>query len=260
MSPASGGRFCASCQRNVIDFTNLSDTEIINIFKAAGGVQPCGRYHVSQLNRELIEVKKSIFSTVLLKRIAASLLFFQTIATTTWAQAVKQRTTQHTPDAKGTKKPAHPRTVHGKVVDYVTNERLHGMIVQISGTEIKTVTDKSGSFHLALPDSFTARKFNLYAHYTDRSSKELRGTMIELQEVNIEDVAAGKDITMYRYAKDDIAPLQVFAYRIEHVDTYLGAYPHQISDVAEIPAEQPKKTFLQNITSPFKKKKKEHAQ
>ena len=267
MSVTDKGRFCASCQKNVIDFTNLTDTEIINIFKAAKGVQPCGRYQVSQLGRELIEIKKPAFSAVLLKRIAASMLFFQTIVTTAWAQTVKPGTTQHTQNIKGGKRPAHPRTVNGKVMDYATDETLHGMIVQVSGTEIKTVTDKSGSFHLALPDSFTAGKFNLYAHYTDRSSKELRGTIMQVQEVNIEDISAGKDIIMYRYAKDDLALMQVTAHKKVFIDNHMmgGGMGPELELTAptwssEAPPKTTKRSFWQKITSPLRKKEKENAQ
>ncbi|WP_329806368.1 carboxypeptidase-like regulatory domain-containing protein [Flavobacterium facile] len=55
MTPVEKGRFCASCQKTVLDFTHLSDNEIINL--VAKNDTLCGRINVSQLNRNLIETK-----------------------------------------------------------------------------------------------------------------------------------------------------------------------------------------------------------
>lgn len=52
MSVAEKGRFCDSCQKNIFDFTNSSDKEIATTFKSNKHV--CGRFNVSQLDRELI--------------------------------------------------------------------------------------------------------------------------------------------------------------------------------------------------------------
>ncbi|MFY7839164.1 MAG: hypothetical protein ACOVP7_02760, partial [Lacibacter sp.] len=37
MSPVEQGRFCGSCQKNVIDFTTKSDEEIITFFNNYNG-------------------------------------------------------------------------------------------------------------------------------------------------------------------------------------------------------------------------------
>jgi hypothetical protein len=55
MTPVEKGRFCASCQKTVLDFTYLSDNEIINLVNKNETL--CGRINVSQLNRNLIETK-----------------------------------------------------------------------------------------------------------------------------------------------------------------------------------------------------------
>ena len=48
MTPESQGRFCASCQRCVIDFSNKSTAEMKSIYDREGG-DVCGRVKVSQL-------------------------------------------------------------------------------------------------------------------------------------------------------------------------------------------------------------------
>ena len=58
MLPAVRGRHCEQCCKTVVDFTGMSDGEVLNYFKsragggdAAGGV--CGRFAGDQLGREL---------------------------------------------------------------------------------------------------------------------------------------------------------------------------------------------------------------
>lgn len=58
MSPMQQGRFCASCQKKVQDFTLVSDAEIVR--KMAAGGEVCGRLSPAQLNREMrLPEKKS---------------------------------------------------------------------------------------------------------------------------------------------------------------------------------------------------------
>jgi len=63
MTPAEKGRYCAACQRNVRDFTLSSDGEILRVLKTEDKI--CGRFHNSQLDRNLIapKDKKSFFTT-----------------------------------------------------------------------------------------------------------------------------------------------------------------------------------------------------
>ncbi len=44
MSAMDKGRFCASCQKAVIDFTNMSDRELTEFFKRPTG-NMCGRFN-----------------------------------------------------------------------------------------------------------------------------------------------------------------------------------------------------------------------
>jgi hypothetical protein len=56
MSLADKGRFCDSCQKQVIDFTQSSDRQIAETFKTEGNV--CGRFLKSQLERDLVIPKE----------------------------------------------------------------------------------------------------------------------------------------------------------------------------------------------------------
>jgi hypothetical protein len=65
MTPTEKGRFCASCQKQVIDFSNKSDRDIAMFFKkpilsSSKGGSVCGRFMDDQLNREFEIPKKRI--------------------------------------------------------------------------------------------------------------------------------------------------------------------------------------------------------
>ncbi|MBP9794247.1 MAG: carboxypeptidase-like regulatory domain-containing protein, partial [Flavobacterium sp.] len=56
MSLVEQGRFCQSCRKKVFDFTQSSDREIADAFKSNASL--CGRFHNSQLNRDLVVPKE----------------------------------------------------------------------------------------------------------------------------------------------------------------------------------------------------------
>ncbi|TPG32127.1 hypothetical protein [Flavobacterium pectinovorum] len=56
MSPTEKGKFCSSCQKNVIDFTKASDREILLEYNKNEHL--CGRFRTSQLDRTLVLPKE----------------------------------------------------------------------------------------------------------------------------------------------------------------------------------------------------------
>lgn len=52
MRPVEGGRFCGSCQQTVVDFTTMTDAEVIQAMSRQKG-RVCGRFRAEQLNRPL---------------------------------------------------------------------------------------------------------------------------------------------------------------------------------------------------------------
>jgi hypothetical protein len=60
MTPADKGRFCESCQKQVIDFTNMSDSQLVAFFKKPSTGSVCGRFNNTQLNHEFEIPRKRI--------------------------------------------------------------------------------------------------------------------------------------------------------------------------------------------------------
>ena len=54
MSQVEKGRFCQSCQKTVVDFSQMSDNEVIEYISKAS-TQTCGHFYTDQLERSLVE-------------------------------------------------------------------------------------------------------------------------------------------------------------------------------------------------------------
>jgi hypothetical protein len=53
MTPNEQGRFCDACQKTVVDFSAMSDKELLEYVANVSGYNACGRFSSHQLNREI---------------------------------------------------------------------------------------------------------------------------------------------------------------------------------------------------------------
>ncbi len=75
MTPEAQGRFCQSCAKTVVDFTQMTDTEVFNFFKDKAGQQVCGRLATDQLMSPIHAVKE-VHGRKWFWRYAAAFLLF----------------------------------------------------------------------------------------------------------------------------------------------------------------------------------------
>ena len=64
MTPTQQGRFCSSCAKEVVDFSTMTDTQVLNYFASINNEKVCGRAYPDQLNRPVtlpISPKKKLF-------------------------------------------------------------------------------------------------------------------------------------------------------------------------------------------------------
>jgi hypothetical protein len=145
MSPTDKGRFCDACQKNVIDFTRISDREILAKINSGGKL--CGRFLPSQLDREIITPKEKSPIWIL-----ASALAFLGLAQNAYSQE-KPSTVQT--DAKADEErlvqeqmaAEQGNTVTGKVSDNIGG--LPGANVVVKGTTRSIQADFDGNFSIA---------------------------------------------------------------------------------------------------------------
>ena len=60
MTPNTLGKFCGSCQENVVDFTNKSAVEIQHYLMENREKRVCGRFETSQLSSITIQIPQEV--------------------------------------------------------------------------------------------------------------------------------------------------------------------------------------------------------
>ncbi len=59
MIPEEKGRYCGSCKKVVVDFSSMSDAQLMNFFKTPKDAV-CGRFGKEQLERDIVIEKKRL--------------------------------------------------------------------------------------------------------------------------------------------------------------------------------------------------------
>jgi CarboxypepD_reg-like domain/Secretion system C-terminal sorting domain len=154
MTPVEKGRFCGSCQKQVVDFTNMKDEQLIAFFKRQSTGSVCGRFMQDQLDRSMEIPKKRIpwvkyffqFALpafLLSKKVSAQgdvrVITGDTVVmpATPKIQAVKKAGSNHEKE----------RLVRGRVIDEV-GEGISYATIFIKGTTIGVAADSAGNFSL----------------------------------------------------------------------------------------------------------------
>jgi hypothetical protein len=170
MTPDKNGKFCASCQKTVIDFSAMTDAQIIHYFTDFQG-ETCGRLTEKQLNAVIAEpliLKPNnrwawALSALLLPTVAAS----QTVKTT------PQNVVFISSVASSLAMTSEAKSLVG--TDFLTIEgevnELGGSFLPVDGAIVavnindKIVayaqTDSLGIFSLNLPKSYDNQRFSL---------------------------------------------------------------------------------------------------
>jgi hypothetical protein len=156
MTPQEQGRFCGSCQKIVVDFSMMTDKEVLAYFSKASQ-HVCGRFSNDQLNKELTTTpaRKRITWAYVWNVLLASLL-----VTKTYAQGkpqLKKPPVKTTINEKRTMgeyvridpvEMVIPIKMKGVVLDAQTNQPVTGASINIKGTQNGTSADTTGSFQL----------------------------------------------------------------------------------------------------------------
>ncbi|WP_304131400.1 carboxypeptidase-like regulatory domain-containing protein [Mesonia mobilis] len=167
MSPTQKGKFCASCQKEVIDFTILSATEIAR--KTKNAKQLCGRFTSTQLEQEYIAASQNSLS-----RLGIALGLGSIIAVAQPGLAQEEKTvkvkvdTENDLQYKESTQAAIQQdsiTISGTVIDEEGLPLPGVNVVQLNSSH-GTQTDFDGNFSIIIPliEDDTQLEFTYVGH------------------------------------------------------------------------------------------------
>jgi hypothetical protein len=164
MTTIDKGRFCSTCSKNVIDFSSLTDNQIIHLIENSNGAL-CGRLNRNQVDRIMEIQNQQSFGTIIYKLLAGLLLFFpfdNLLAQTTTKNNQTVLQTDNANKENGsiitstnniTTKDSLKNFIKGKVFDSETKEPLAGASIIIKGKNIGTTADMNGIFTFNIPEN-----------------------------------------------------------------------------------------------------------
>ena len=220
MLPESNGRFCLSCQKKVIDFSLLSDNEILQTLKTAGK-NCCGRFETSQLDRLVMPQQQAQSSAPFLPAALLVTLLGTAVAEKGNAQQLTNITTSVTTRASVIHGPA---CIDGKIIDASTGEGIRGVTIALKGSSIGCISDQTGYFRLNMPAvhqeeipifriscmGYDGMEIPLDSSYTLPDTISLSKTMNNLKEINV------VSYTSYRTGKYTTGAVSIVCTQTHH--------------------------------------------
>jgi hypothetical protein len=179
MTPHARSRFCASCQKHVVDFSRFSDRELVAYFNDTANQHVCGRFRNDQLDR-LITAPRAVQPNWR-TGMAAAIAALATLGIGESAKAAVPRFPLEVVQPQSTKTRSQviendtvtPTVIHGKVLDKDSQEALPYVTIIVQGATIGTTTDLNGEFKLSIPTEYDKPTTVLEARYTGYLTTEI---------------------------------------------------------------------------------------
>ena len=153
-TPASGGKFCGSCEKIVVDFTKMGDDEIADFFRAKP-THTCGRFRPGQLkaysNTAVVKIHPGL--TLLKAGLVSLLLVMMTKQASAQTPTVKTNTeVVQSPGMTTTERTAAgpKQIIRGVVKSKEDQIPLPGVNIYLKGSEEHAITDADGQFEFPL--------------------------------------------------------------------------------------------------------------
>lgn len=174
MEKVTLGRYCNVCEKKVVDFTRMSDQQVIEILEASN-FKTCGKFTKHQLNNGF-EKKKENFLPFRIK--AAASAVFLLFSTKSFAlntpktekveinsKFISQQVYSFRKQFNQVQTDTNKLYLKGVVLDSITGDKFPGAKLFVKGSEtIRTISDLDGKFILEIPNSFKADSFVLVVH------------------------------------------------------------------------------------------------
>lgn len=143
MAKVDQGRFCQSCQKKVFDFTQSSDRAIAKVLQSNSSL--CGRFAISQLNRELIVPKEK--SSIWLTSVS-SIISFLGIGTENYFAQEKPLIVQQTA-SKDNSKSNELIQIEGEIFGDEM-EKLSNVLITVKNKANILYSDEEGKFSVTI--------------------------------------------------------------------------------------------------------------
>lgn len=161
------GGYCSKCRTTVIDFTNYSNTEILQYLKS-NNHKVCGKLKKDQ-NQIQPTLARKFQSNIAFKIIASLFLFTgseKIVAKNQFSQEkniIANQAAQKTArfEFQMIKNDSTKNFIQGKVLDSQSKMELPGATILIRKTAIGTVTNKKGEFKLVIPEDEAKKNIEL---------------------------------------------------------------------------------------------------
>jgi hypothetical protein len=144
---AQGGGFCSACSKIVVDFTEMSDEQMIDYFQRSNG-KTCGRFLPGQLKTFALRPPVKIQPGWMLLRAGAMSIVLLAVSKPSGAQNPTQKTTTELASSYTIPTDTTGLTFKGIVTSADDHSALPGVNVVLKGTPVGTSTDIDGRFTL----------------------------------------------------------------------------------------------------------------
>lgn len=165
MTIADNGKYCSSCKKTVVNFTEMSDSEIVAYFSEYKNI--CGRFKKNQLNRNLNhELEKSIPTGKVVWNYLMIIGFSGFVIlpnSDIKSQNIEtdRRIALYRIEKDSLKETPITSYLQGIILDSITKEPIYGCSINIVGHRAATSTDSSGFFKLAIANNLKSLHFKI---------------------------------------------------------------------------------------------------
>ena len=189
MQPTKCGSYCGVCEFEVIDFTKMSDRQLVNYFeeKTKTKDKVCGKFRETQLNTDIIIRENSSAWLLKFKQIMLGLFLGMSLPSVLKAEKPKVVLVKSDEiDTKGTncKTDSIPNKIEGIVLDE-NGEPMFGasIVLDFPNSKISTSTNFDGRFELEIPPKYRNDSTIItirYIGYLDKQVKVCNNIFYEI--------------------------------------------------------------------------------
>lgn len=180
------GKFCLACQKTVVDFSKMSNEEIINFLNNTND-KVCGRIAKSQLNTPISNHRYN--KTPFFNKYVAGFIMALGFYTPAHSQESKDPLEAHQTLGEIAVKQSVPSDkkliINGRVIDSKTKKPIANAWVTVNGADITTSTDKNGNYSVSIPARFQNDALTLTITYSGYTMFEVTGIDYHKTNVNL---------------------------------------------------------------------------